>query len=1054
MKKINLLLLPLVALSMIGCTGRENTSSVSSSTGETSSTKESTALPSSVISSTSDSSSSISSSSSSSSSSAAPDYYAGWSDKVSAAMQKYLGGSLLPFLNLGKSSEVETEWNVTDSDYGVLSISGTNTWEDTTSSSAANIYTKAGWTILTNSENSFTAKDATGKINVKIQQKSMNVTALDETIVISATYDEDYDKTAATAWDSDITKIFNQNFYSVVPFVYLGTKNPFASYSDVDKIITIAGGKWNADVIEDALLSLSDAGYTVKKDGNEKLTATGKASTGEDAFEIEISKSGASLAKIVMKVSFKEGFDPSVQTAWPSSVSMDLASYLDNHTIPYLYLGTRNVTSMGTQEQNYVEVRGNKDLTKDQIGQVLTNSKAVFLESDGWNTLADESEADSSRYITYEKEFTDKCKVKAIVKESAAYGVVIECYLTEGLVIPSSATAWSTATQTLMTTNFGYVLPYVYLNTTAEVAAYSDSTMTITGGKWISAIMEHVQTTYSGLTDTEGNKVWTVTDATSAIIMEAKIDGNKYKIRVQANSAGNAEMVISFVKKYEVPSTATGWNDDLLTYMDTNLDNHASEIQYVYLRKDSIDDYYYYGKVEEPHLEILGGEFDPEMITEAKKVYTTANGWSILSDSTDSLKVEKFLDDGCQLTVTLNQYSDTDNRALLCVYYEEHFNLEHAPTAWSSATQAKLSKDSDFMALPYIYLGTKNETKPYYANGKAQHNFTNLFYVTGGKWDDRILTNAKTVLESNSYTTYYSKNEYGKCLMAKSIDVSNNTMISIFIGKITASSNVMLYCWKSSLKPITKTGTEDWDSTIKSEVQSYIHSTTYMLPYFSLGTNQSFVDGDDYAMIISPERFTHEKAWLVYDELTAAGYETYITKSGNDLMVNATKTLDDNSKIKLKVNQDSGSQSVCNIYYYPAFKAPEGVTDWEARVKAYMTNTLLHDVPYFYIGADSPTCVATDSGSLRLEGLVWDDLVFDNAIAAFDNDIDALTGKSAWTYMYDYVESDKQLIATKEFSDGCHMTIRIRKETDNNREYAVMEVGCHNENQEAHSHND
>ncbi len=967
-------------------------------------------------------------------------------------MQKYLGGNLLPFLSLGKSSEVDTEWNVTDSDYGVLSISGSKTWEETTSSSAADIYTKAGWTILTNSENSFTAKDATGKINVKIQPKSTNVTALDETIVIYATYDEDYDKTAATAWESDVTKVFNQNFYSVVPFVYLGTKNPFASYSDVDKTITVAGGKWNANVIDDALLSLSDAGYTVKKEGNEKLTATGTAGTSQDVFEIEISKFGASLAKIVMKVSFKEGFDPTAQTAWPSSVSMDLASYLDNHTIPYLYLGTRNVTSIGDQNQNFVEVRGNKDLTKDQIGQVLTNSKAAFLESDGWNTIVDESAAEASPYITYEKEFSDKCKIKAIVKESATYGVVIECYLTEGLVIPSTATAWSTATQTLMTTNFGYVLPYVYLNTATETAAYSDSTMTITGGKWISAIMEHVQTTYSNIT-IDGEKVWTVTDATSAIIMEAKIDGNKYKIRVQSNSAGNAEMVISFVKKYEAPATATAWNTDLLTYMDENLDNHASEIQYVYLRKDSIDDYYYYGKVEEPHLEINGGEFDPEMITEAKKVYTSANGWSTLSESTDSLKVEKFLEDGCQLTVTLGQYSETDNHALLCVYYEEHFNLEHAPTDWNSATKTKLNKFKG-LNLPYIYLGTKNETKPYYAAGKSQHNFTDVFYVTGGKWDDRILTNAKTVLETNSYTTYYSKNDYGKCLMAKSVDVSNDTMVSIFIGKITASSNVMLYCWRSSLKPITKTGTEDWDSTIKSEVQSYIHSTTYMLPYFTLGANQSFVDGDDYAMLISPERFTHEKAWLVYDELTAAGYETYITKSGNDLMVNATKTLDDNSKIKLKVNQDNSSQSVCNIYYYPAFKAPEGVTDWEPRVKAYMTNTLLHDVPYFYIGADSPTCVATDSGSLRLEGLVWDDLVFDNAIAAFENDIDALTGKSAWSYIYDYVESDKQLVATKEFSDGCHMTIRLRKETDNNREYAVMEVGCHNDSQEAHSHND
>jgi VCBS repeat-containing protein len=158
-------------------------------------------------------------------------------------MKKYLGGNLLNYFKLVSKNNVDTSYAVTTSDFGVLTIECDESWTTTTSNEATNLYTQAGWNVETNASTAFTATSTDGKIHVSFERKGMS----DDTIVIKATYDEDYNKDAVTAtWDADILSVFSFAFgTATIPYVYLGTASPVAYYTSRKSSVELNGGKWN-----------------------------------------------------------------------------------------------------------------------------------------------------------------------------------------------------------------------------------------------------------------------------------------------------------------------------------------------------------------------------------------------------------------------------------------------------------------------------------------------------------------------------------------------------------------------------------------------------------------------------------------------------------------------------------------------------------------------------------------------------------------------------------------------------------------------------------------
>ncbi len=1050
MKKINLLILPLIALSMIGCS-RTDTSSTGNSTSEapieeTSSTTTPDVSSSSPLTSSSTPVSSVEDSSleeSSESSSSFDPYSVGWSKKVTDMMLKYLGNTVLPYISLGKSSLVDADWSVSSSDYGILKIQGTAEWDSTsTPATLTTLYTNAGWTIETGTTNSFKATDATGKVHVDIGPASTSSYSADPTLTIKASYDEEYDKTAMTAWDSETTQLFQDNFGVVAPFVYLGTAYPSAEFSSYYGQLTITGGAWNAAVLTDAMTTLLAAGYSASITG-QVLTATGKVSaTSQDEFKIVIQSSGYSVKKISMVVEMTEYFDPSSQTDWTASVKSEMTTNLDGHEIPYLYLGTKNPTTYFWTSSVELDIRGSSKITSAQLDTILANSKTAFTD---WTLKSDESASTGTKKITYQKTFSDNCTIKCVVTQSSSYGVIIECYLTEGLNIPSTSTAWSTATTNLMTTNLdGTVLPYVYLNSATESAAWDEPNLTITGGAWLKSIGDHVNDVYSKVKDDAGANVWTIelSDYDGSVTMSAKIGDARFNITVKKDySSGNAVMTIKYTPKYSVPADCTSWTGtDVETAATQYFAGH--DLPYVYLRTKTPTVYW---SSYSNYLQIKGGEWDEEMITEMKKSYNEGNGWTIITDtpaagtSAGVYKVSKDFGDGFIFKVQLTRYSSYTTIAEMTVYVEEYYTDANQPTAWDTTTAGKLSTLS--YTIPYVYLASKN---PSASVSTGYSSYLNRVDITGGNWSDQILASGKASLEAGGFTCYYSKSSYGSSVAGYK-KINNTTFLAAQIFK-NYSGKAEFYVFETAMANPTISTTGTWDETVKTGVQTYISDTTYMLPYLSLGdasTDVTYSTDTDHATLTSTQKLTHERAWVIYEQLKADGWnDLYIRDSASDLKVTANKTIESGAKLSLEI--DNWSTAKCYLYYNPPFKAPEGVTDWSSAVTSLMTTNFGHTLPYFYIGADSPTATYSSYyNSVTIEGQTWNDAVYDNAIAAFEADKDVTTSKSAWTYMYDYSDDEYPiLVATRAFSDGKHMTVKVIHYTYNSQEYPKVEVYC------------
>jgi hypothetical protein len=1061
MKKINLLLLPLLALTMFGCsgTGGDSTQSsasasdapisqktsvdkTSSGSNKTSSSKKTSSIE---KSSSGDEQGTVTSSSEeeSASSSTVDVYSLGWSKKVVDSMLKYLGGNVIPYVNLGTSKYVEASWAVSTSDYGVLSIYGDTEWDDTTSkTSLTTVFAAAGWTTdATNADSSkYVATDPTGKVHVTISARSTSYYNADSTMVIKATYDEDYDlANSLGAWDSDTTQEFNDNLGYVAPYVYLATNYPSASFSS--NTLTLSGGKWNDQILVDAATALNTAGFTCTTSGY-ILTATMTQTSG-DVVDIVITKGGSSVSKVYMDVTVTEAYNPGSVSDWPQSVKNEMNTNLDGHLIPFLYMGCKTPTTyLYSYSTIELDIRGKGNITDDQYDAILLNSKTVFA-ADGWSVLEDESANSSyySRNMCYIKTFSDGHQIKCRLKYSSSWGIYMECYISDGLVVPSTSTAWSADTTQKMKDNFNnYVLPYVYLNTANETATWDEnsSSLVIAGGTWVSSICDQVNLAYRNLTDTNGDKIWTfsTTITSSYVKMTGEINGDKYTIEVDENStSGNAEMTIEYVPTYSVPADCTDWSDTMKTdYFDTYLDGHY--VPYVYLRRKdpaASDDVYWASYSNQ--LQITGGYWDEQMIVEAKKVYTEAAGWTLVSEKAPTSSaggeytVQKDYGDGCIVKVHLYEYSSYSHKTEMDITLTEYYCPEGAPTTWSQDTLTKLSNVGlDSTKIPYIYLGTKTESATSYYSSSTSNNYNAKVEIDGGSWNTKTLTAAETTLTTAGYTVHTYKNDSGeKTLIAYLKDTTTNTMITVYIYKYSESKTI-LYALTSNLGPITKTGSEAWDDSFKTSVQTYINDTTYMLPYISLGSGLTVTTETDYLQVKSTEKLSHERSLLIFDELTAAGWDANISMSGNDLKVTASYKTPSKGKIKLVIDH-LGNVATMKLYYSEPFVAPEGVNSWSKAILSDMNTYFGHTLPYFYIGTTDPTSYYYSYSSyLTITGGAWDDEVYSNAIEALENDKDETTQKSYWTYMYDYSNSSYvTFVATREFEDGKHMTMKMYK---------------------------
>lgn len=155
------------------------------------------------------------------------DLTAAWPQKVKTFLMENLGGQLIPYVNLGKSTSLDYE--IVEPAYANnyeeyhLEISGTVEYSTTLANTFHQDYTASGYTV-TGTSTKKVAKNAAANLTVSL----VNDTDLDEA-VLHVAYDEPYDASKRTTYPSDIQSEFSTIFgshASDIPLVYLGTTTP------------------------------------------------------------------------------------------------------------------------------------------------------------------------------------------------------------------------------------------------------------------------------------------------------------------------------------------------------------------------------------------------------------------------------------------------------------------------------------------------------------------------------------------------------------------------------------------------------------------------------------------------------------------------------------------------------------------------------------------------------------------------------------------------------------------------------------------------------------
>ncbi len=434
----------------------------------------------------------------SSSSSSSKDDKPSWKDDIQDLMKKYLHGNVLPYTYLGSERNLEYSYATTEYDYGILNILGTKAYSETTNTELATSYLSEGYSEEERDDESILFTKSTDEnLHVKFSKTS------DGSILLNAYYDEEYSLSSAPSdYDSDLVAEMENIYGEALPYVYLGLSYPSIKTTQVSQSYgrfeaTLSGGKWTDQVLQDAKSTFDNLGYTTSIAGSQ-LTASGKSKISNNTFDITISPSLNGLEsyngpkkKIAMKVKMNESFDDTSMTDWPSRVKTDIDSYLDQHEIPFVYLGTRALQSYYSSVSDTLEIRGK--LYEDSI---LQKAKASFESAANPWTVTMNS---TTRYLKAEKTFSDGCKMTSEISYDTTYSYTkMILSIERSYNIPEGKDEWSKSTIKEMNTNLGEVLPYLYLNEENDYADWDEeeSTLTIIGGIFTSKIFDKAMEIY------------------------------------------------------------------------------------------------------------------------------------------------------------------------------------------------------------------------------------------------------------------------------------------------------------------------------------------------------------------------------------------------------------------------------------------------------------------------------------------------------------------------------------------------------------------------------
>lgn len=995
MKKSKFAILTIALLSLVGCTRNDPTPSKDSSSSFSSSSESTSSEKSSPLSSPKQDSSFSSSQEESSSSESSQNSESLWGSKNAALIKKYLNDTIIPYFDM--KGNLDISYAIKNDDFGKLTILGDAKWVDgvTLKTYKESINACEGWDVKEERGNYIIAENPSSKVEAKLFKDN------DDFINIECTYDEVYDKTASSSWDEETLKEMKQDFNESVPYVYLGTKYPQVSYSDADKCMNIVGKKWNDAFLDDAKESLKKEGYEVINENTDTLTMSGPTSDKKNSFSITLSRYGTSQAeKTSMKVTFVEGYDPEVTTDWSDEVKNQILDHLDGHEIPFVYLGKSNPSALWDTYQGCSLTLTGGDF-KDEI---LSRAEKAFSASKGWTS------SKTSTTFTSSIREDDGCRFDVSLQKTSAGLTQMKIAYTPGYKAPTLDKAkWKDDLLTEFSTDFGadHVsdIPYIYLNTDKEKLIYDEGskTLTITGGIYAPDMMDVVKNNFDSIKKPDGSNLWSTkkTDgfgyfSYDTLTMNALMsDGCNFALTLTTNSMRDTILKIQFEHYYDPKGTS--WDEKTQGMMKAHL--LGNTIPFFYMNSDAPSSVW---SETSQQLTLTGGTYQEAMMKEAEKKFKEAGYDTDLSEryTYPLLTAEKQLA-GCYVSIEFT--TDSRKGTSLVISVDEDFDQGEI-SSWNSDTQKLIEENFASEDVPYVYLGTKNETSSYLKESKR-------LSIYGNSFNSRILSIAKSAFENAGYTCQaegtvlagYKKRADGKYLL-------------LDLEKQSRGFPVLYISLEDEVE--VKSG------SYSDSVKDYLGATgNHEIPYIYMGeTGQTFSKATTYsAAKISGRTWNTSFAVNAYDVLKKDGYDVSYSISNYKLSLTATKKFEDQSRITLKIANSYGTVDM-SIYLDQAYEIPEGMTSWSDKIQRKMKKCIDgYTIPFFYIGTDSPKISERDDG-FDLTGTLFDEKVFQEARNAFEKE-------GGWEFFYDYgvvyANETKKLHCSKKIGTDRILTVII-----------------------------
>lgn len=416
-------------------------------------------------------------------------------------------------------------------------------------------------------------------------------------------------------------------------------------------------------------------------------------------------------------------------------------------------------------------------------------------------------------------------------------------------------------------------------------------------------------------------------------------------------------------------------------------------------------------------------DFDASLLTPAKTVFENA-GFTVTIENevltakhtTPNLTVKIY---GEAVPSSSDETKKVNLSADRVETYDESVSMT---TEWDADVQSVLDRyfTDPNNKVPFIYLGTYSNYATYFFDTERE------LEIFGGRFDDRITTNAITKLESLNYEvtktsdsefTAVQKGEGGKytiSLIKRTIRLDDGN---------TAAVAVLNIKYVASVNPTPTEG--QWSEEIQDAFAESLNN--HSVPYFDIGTNAPSYDSS------TENNYVTIQGGVVEDDSVFTNAKSVFAKDSSDWKVCA----DNSTQLSFLRKYSDG------YYLYVAIeKNSRGVITVNAVLTAHYTTagssypeeftTKANEVfdnhasefPYIYLGA-TPTFewledydkeYDDDDIECKVKGGKFSEGMIDNIISKLD---------SSWTVTVGGSFYGRTLKAEKTLADKCKLTIEM-----------------------------